>query len=253
VTWRTVAASDVGTSHSDRAEACEDECWAAAEDADGRPFLSIFVADGAGSASHGGEGARIAIEAAVAFVECRRREVCAEPSDALARGCFDAARSRLLSEADARGIRPRDLGCTFLGILSSQSRAAAVQIGDGAIVLDIGDGLTIPIEPMNGEFANATRFVVDDDAAEQVAVATFDRPIQRAAALSDGVQRIATNLATNTPHEPFFEPFFRTLGASEAADREDELQTALAAFLASEHVNARTDDDKTLALAVMLR
>lgn len=32
------------------------------------PLLSMFVADGAGSAERGGEGAELAIEAAAAFV-----------------------------------------------------------------------------------------------------------------------------------------------------------------------------------------
>jgi hypothetical protein len=105
---------------------------------------------------------------------------------------------------------------------------------------------------MNGAYINTTRFVVDDDADERVAVVAFDRPVLRAAVVSDGVQGLSTNLAQNTPHEPFFARFFSTLLSEAAAGNDDELQASLAAFLASDSVNARTDDDKTLALAVAL-
>ncbi|MDY0748430.1 hypothetical protein SNE35_28280 [Paucibacter sp. R3-3] len=58
-------------------------------------------------------------------------------------------------------------------------------------------------------------------------------------------------MATNTAHEPFFAPFFKVLAAA-AATQEDELQSALVRFLGSPAVNERTDDDKTLALAVQV-
>mgnify|MGYP003444245152 CR=1 FL=1 len=48
---------------------------------------------------------------------------------------------------------------------------------------------------------------------------------------------------------PFFAPLYRVL--AEAGDeQEDELVAAMIAFLGSAPVNDRTDDDKTLALAV---
>jgi hypothetical protein len=64
------------------------------------------------------------------------------------------------------------------------------------------------------------------------------------------LQRLALNLATNTPHEPFFEPFFKVLSIV-GENKEDELTAALVDFLKSERVNERTDDDKTLALACL--
>ena len=58
-------------------------------------------------------------------------------------------------------------------------------------------------------------------------------------------------MATNTAHEPFFKPFFSIL-AKTTSDQEDQLEAALVGFLNSEAVNERTDDDKTLALAVLV-
>jgi hypothetical protein len=58
-------------------------------------------------------------------------------------------------------------------------------------------------------------------------------------------------MSTLAVHEPFFTPFFKVLH-SVPAEREDELAPLLVKFLASDPVNERTDDDKTLALAVRL-
>jgi len=248
VRWRTVAVAVVGTAHVERGEACQDECWSSGADAD-RLFLSIFVADGAGSASHGGTGARLAIEAALAHLDARVDG--AEPaSERAARGCFSAARARLTDEAATLGVAVRELACTFLGVLSTPEASVVFQIGDGAIAVDVGEGLSMPIAPMNGAYINTTRFLVDEDASEALEVVAFERPVLRAAAVSDGLQGIATQMADHTPHEPFFAPFFRALASDDAEGRDDELHAAFAAFLGGERVNEKTDDDKSLAVAV---
>ena len=95
------------------------------------------------------------------------------------------------------------------------------------------------------------RRTTEDDAITVMVTKVFPGPLLRVAAFSDGLQRLALNMAANTPHEPFFTPFFRVLGATPAAD-EEELRSALVRFLGSAAVNERTDDDKTLALAVQV-
>ena len=65
--------------------------------------------------------------------------------------------------------------------------------------------------------------------------------------MSDGLVRLAINVADNAHHAPFLQPLL-----SFAAEAEDEAaaREQLAGFLASDRVCARTDDDKTLVLAV---
>jgi hypothetical protein len=58
-------------------------------------------------------------------------------------------------------------------------------------------------------------------------------------------------MATNTPHAPFFEPFFAGM-ARLGVEEEARLHENLIKFLESQAVNARTDDDKTLALAIWM-
>ena len=247
--WRVAGASVVGTSHVAQGTACQDDCWASCEVINGEPFVLLVAADGAGSAALGGEGAELIVRTAVAFFEERLSRDDARLDHALASDCAAVVRERLGEEAAARGAVVRDLAATFVAVLGSSTGTLAIQIGDGAAVVDVGDGLVVPTEPMNGDYANTTRFLTDADAPAHLAVVLFDRPLVRAAVFTDGIQRLALRLSTNTAHEPFLNPLFETLAAT-PTEREDELTPALDAYLASAAVNERTDDDKTLLLAL---
>jgi hypothetical protein len=250
VTWRLVSSSQPGTSHTGTGRPCEDSCWAQVhQTAGGHPLLSVFVCDGAGSAKHGGKGADEAIQAAAMYLEKYVAQVEFGLNDEWAVGCITAVREHLYQLAAAENLPPREFACTFLGAIVLPTTSIAFQVGDGGIVLDAGAGLELAVKPMSGEYANMTYFVTDEDAITVLKSRVFGTPVTRVAAFSDGLQRLALNMATNTPHEPFFEPFFKVLSAV-AADKEDELTAALIQFLNSGRVNERTDDDKTLVLAL---
>lgn len=249
MTWRIVAASAVGTSHTVTGTVCQDSCLAQVEtDPAKPPLLTIFVADGAGSAIHGGTGAELAIEAATAFVGQHYALSEFALNDHWAVECIQAVRKKIYSAADQQGAKARDYACTFLGVVASPFATLLMQIGDGGIVVDVGNGLVVPITPMTGEYANMTNFVTDENAIDVLVVATFATRADKVAVFSDGVQRLALNMATNTAHAPFFTPFFTVL-ATATVEQEDYLQAELARFLQNPAVNERTDDDKTLALA----
>lgn len=250
MTWRVVAASAVGTSHTATGTACQDSCIAQVEtDPAKPPLLTIFVADGAGSAPHGGTGAELAIEAATAFVGQHNAQAMEFAlNDHWAVEIIQAVRAKIYAAADQHGAKARDYACTFLGVVASPFATLLMQIGDGGIVVDVGNGLEVPITPMVGEYANMTNFVTDENAIDVLAVAAVPARSEKVAVFSDGIQRLALNMAINTAHAPFFTPFFTVLATATAA-QEDHLQAALARFLQSPAVNERTDDDKTLALA----
>lgn len=245
-------ASKVGTSHQFNGSACQDSCWAKVDQlTTGQNFLSMFVADGAGSAAKGGEGAEFAMEAAAAFMAEKIEIGEFGLSDTLATDIVIAVRERIYAAAEAANLKARDFACTFLGVLSSEQSTLVFQIGDGGVVLDTGAGLELAIVPMSGEFANMTNFVTDNDAVSVLATKTYPAKALRVAAFTDGIQRLALHMATNTPHEPFFSPFFHGM-AKATAEQEDMLQGLLIKFLGSQPVNDRTDDDKTLALALWM-
>lgn len=250
--WRVVAASEVGTSHIANGKSCEDSCWAQVDEtASGQPILSIFVADGAGSAFRGGDGSELAIQAAAGFIKKKLEVTEFGLNDELAVECSMAVREKIYSHAESENLKARDFACTFLGVICSQNATLVMQIGDGAIVLDIGNGLEVPVVPMSGEYANMTHFITDDDAIRLLSTKLFHAPASHVAVFSDGIQRLALNMAANSPHEPFFSPFFKAL-ESVTPDQETRLQQALVGFLSGTAVNERTDDDKTLALAVRI-
>lgn len=250
VTWLTVAASEIGTSHITSGTLCQDSCLATVEvSPDGKRFLMAFVADGAGSASHGGVGAELAIEAAARFVneQFSKCSITCLGSN-FAAECLASIKTCIEEQADLSGHKPRDYACTFLGVISTSDGSLLMQIGDGGIVVDVGDGLWLPIVPMTGEYANMTNFVTDENAADILATKLIPSRILKLAAFSDGIQRLAINMAENQPHSPFFSNFFNVIQKA-TADQEDALLQGLRAFLKSDAVNSRTNDDKTLVLA----
>ena len=249
VTWRVVNASAIGTSHAHSDIPCQDSCWAQVDQLlNGAPLLTMFVADGAGSAINGGQGAELAIETAAKLVTQKAMQGEFGLDDKLATDLLLAIRERIFAAAEAESLQARDYACTFLGVVSSPAGTLVLQIGDGAVVLDTGSGLEIAINPMTGEYANMTYFVTDEDAEKVLETKTYPDKVLKVAAFSDGVQRLALNLASNTPHEPFFAPFFNVMATATAA-QEDQLNCLLMKFLNSALVNERTNDDKTLAFA----
>ena len=217
-------------------------------DVEGLQVLSIVAADGAGSARRGGEGAAIACEVAqraiaewaAATHELPTPNVVA---DWCSRVC-DALQAQALTEE----AQLRDYACTLLIAVVTANGAAYAHIGDGGIVIDNAAGLELVFWPESGEYANMTRFITDTDALERVRIRCAHLPPEEVAVFTDGIQRLALNYASASVHAPFFAPMLAVLRRTAAEDCE-QLDAQLNAFLDSEKVNRRTDDDKTLVLA----
>ncbi|WP_054886126.1 PP2C family serine/threonine-protein phosphatase [Pseudomonas sp. NBRC 111130] len=250
LTWEHASAAVVGTSHLERNGVCEDRCSAAITLQGVRPWLSMFVADGAGSASFADVGAQLAVDTANEVISTLMQQPEFALDDSLAVELVKQIREVIYSRAEGSGHAARDYACTFLGLVSSELGTLVLQIGDGGIVFDVGNGLELAFQPMSGEYANMTHFVTDPDALDTLVTKQFQSIILRAAAFSDGLQHLAIDLPTGSPHEPFFQPFFNVLGTLKP-DARKQMSSALAAFLGSEKVNERTDDDKSIALAVL--
>ncbi|EFO4710063.1 protein phosphatase 2C domain-containing protein [Escherichia coli] len=252
MSWRLVYASAVGKSHISADLPCQDACqMQVAWLNDQQPLLSVFVADGAGSVSQGGEGAMLAINEAMAYVSQKVQHGEFGLNDILATDIVLTVRQRLFAEAEAKELAVRDFACTFLGLISSANGTLIMQIGDGGVVVDFGHGLQLPLTPTVGEYANMTHFITDEDAVSRLETFTSTERVHKVAAFTDGIQRLALNMLDNSPHVPFFTPFFNGLAAA-TQEQLDLLPELLKQFLSSPAVNERTDDDKTLALALWL-
>jgi hypothetical protein len=252
--WRYVAASVVGTAHLARAGCCQDasECRVI-ERADASPVLVAVVADGAGSAARGEVGAGLAC--AVVQSEIATFLHGGGSVGALTRDHVGDWLQRFAEEirdvAGAEDRSARDFACTLLGAIVDRDQAAFFQIGDGAMVVPDSpnpEALTVVFWPQRGEYANQTFFASDDDASEQAEFALVDRPIDEVALLTDGLQSLALRYADRAAHERFFGPVFAAV-RGEPPGESARLTRALIAFLESDRLNERTDDDKTLVLA----
>jgi Protein phosphatase 2C len=251
--WRSVAASVIGTSHEKTGGACQDanDCQIYASPA-GEKILAAAVADGAGSAGCGAEGAAITCRALVGLMveHLDSGRTVEQVTLDTVRSWIATIQSLLEEEARAVSRERRDFACTVLGLLVGESCAACLQVGDGAIVLADSEEHAYGhvFWPDRGEYANTTHFVTEDDAIGHLQFESINRRVVEAALLTDGLQTIALNNQQRTAHEPFFKGLFAPLRtAEEGCSR--ELSESLAAFLSSPRVNDKTDDDKTLVLA----
>jgi hypothetical protein len=238
--WKLVYGSARGTSHAISGQPCQDACG-------GRIIGASLVAacsDGAGSAELSHLGSTAAVER---FIEAAAEDLGdAAPSRESIESWVDAARERVLEKATARDTTPRQLACTFLAAIAGEGWAAFVQIGDGVIVFDGEAAYQFAFWPDNGEYANTTRFLTEDDYRQHLRIEVIERPVFELALLTDGLQMLALDFAQTRVHSPFFVPLFRTV---RNGPDEEALRASLLEFMDSKRVNDRTDDDKTLLLA----
>ena len=236
--WKLVYGSVRGTSHAVSGQPCQDFC---AGNCAGSTVVAA-CSDGAGSAELSHIGSKAAVE--------RFMEVAAScesaPERALIEAWVDATRERVLEEAALQGAVPRQLACTLLVALVGDGWAAFAQIGDGVIVFDGESGYALAFWPDNGEYANTTRFLTDDDYAKHLRIEVIEREVCELAVMTDGLQMLALDFKGARVHERFFEPLFRTVRSN---PNEKDLHDSLLNFMDSKRVNERTDDDKTLLLA----
>ncbi|MDX1979884.1 MAG: PP2C family serine/threonine-protein phosphatase [Bryobacteraceae bacterium] len=249
--WRVIGASVTGAGHQARGEPCQDaHAWDTLPDG----ALVAAVADGAGSCALGGQGAAIAVAAVVEAARCH--SLSAWPVEeagwkTLLSDILMRARDAVTKEAAARDRNPRDFSTTLIAVIATPDAIAAAQIGDGAAVASSEDraaieGLTLPIL---GEYLNETTFLTSPNAVETAQVRMLPQPAFGLALLSDGLQGVALKLPSGEPHAPFFLPLLRFAASSNPREGHAEL----AAFLGSDKISRKTDDDVTLVLAVSLR
>ncbi len=249
MTWCTVDGYAAGTSHRESQTGCQDRARVARI---GDAIVVAVVADGAGSAACAERGAELVCSGTIDAIA---RDVSGDADlDALdddaVRAWFAAVRERIVDEAATAGRDVRDYAATALLCVAGSTHTICAQIGDGGIVVrPRDDAFAVAIWPENGEYANQTFFVTDTDANERVSIARFGA-VDDVAVFSDGLMRLALDLATRTAFAPFFEPLTRTV--RESAHDGAALAAELVAYLSSDAINARTDDDKSIAIATRL-
>jgi len=244
--WKIIGESVVGTSHSAAAGECQDAVEARMIALNGEDVLIFALSDGAGSATHATEAAKLTVEKFCMAVQ-GRVEASAE-LDLLS--CCEEVRAVLLRRAKELQCPPRELSATLIAGVVASTWSRFVQIGDGAIVREKDGQYHALTWPDAGEFVNTTVFLVSLNWKEVVQQVNCEENISALAAFTDGLQELVLRHTDRSVHQPFFPGMMEQLRAAEDAGA---LRHPLRAFLASPAVNARTDDDKTLLLACRAR
>lgn len=250
-TWTWAAAAQSGTSHERSGVPLQDAyaCFTAPRD-DFETFVGI-VADGAGSASFGGQGAWLVCRALSVALRAHFRSSSKLPTDEHFSNWLDVIRDQIAAVAGRRLVASREFASTLICVASNGAQSVVAHIGDGCAVFRLADEdrWIAPLWPDHGEYISTTRFVTDDDGA-QLRVVGIDRSISALALFSDGLERLALDFALHEPFPNFFSGIFAPIVRSEGSGRQVLLSAQLARYLSGAAVNARTDDDKSLILAV---
>jgi len=247
--WIVLAASEVGTSHDAVKTPCQDFSLALEVTTSAGPVLIAACSDGAGSAARSEEGSRVACAA----VHLAARKAFEDPAGVPSavtkehvQAWFAYARGEIERRAAELNATIRDLACTLLLAVVTRETSVFGQIGDGCIVVREGEEYAPVLWPDNGEYANTTTFLTDPRAGEALMFASRGK-VNELALMTDGLQRLALRMAKRAVQQNFFAPLFQEL---RGVEQPDDLYAPLLHWLRSPTVNARTDDDKTLVLAI---
>ncbi|BBC81482.1 protein phosphatase 2C-like protein [Acetobacter orientalis] len=215
-------------------------------------MLFAVVADGAGSAKFGGQGASIVCRTFSSHARSALHADTELPDNEAIFTWLDIARDYIQVAAKKRALTARDFATTLVLIMASPDAIVTAHIGDGAIVARDSDRAQWKVlsEPHHGEYASTTYFVTDDP-QRALRINRYPNVFSAIAIFSDGIENLVLDSVTGAPSTAFFAPMAKPLDTSSSTGFDRVLSRSLATFLASERVNERTDDDKTLIVAVL--
>jgi hypothetical protein len=253
--WVWAGARAIGTAHLAEGLPCQDAfvCRVHQEDTACPPILIAALADGAGSAACAEVGAQIATLVVADIVSEVLMESATRDDVANVLRCA-IVETQFALELEARdAARPiDDYACTLLVVILSANGGIVAQIGDGAVVIDDGERGWRPVHwPDHGEYANSTHFLTEPDALDALQLTTLERPLRRVCLFSDGLERLVLDFRDHSAHGPFFDAIFRPIEQHTEPGHAAQISRDLEALLASDSINARTNDDKSLLCATL--
>lgn len=245
--WHILGVSVPGTSHLARNIPCQD---AHTYKLTAGGVLLLSIADGAGSAERSHEGAQIVANQAVSSLESALQfEIPdSEPGwQALITQTFSEALQSVVQLATSNDVPLSAFATTLACAVVSDDWLVVGQVGDVAVVAeDIDGNVSLTVPPQRGEYANESYFLTMPDGLNFLDIYVMQQFVHSLVLTTDGLLRLAFKLPGYEPSTQFFQPLLTFVALM---DSPEQAQVELDAFLNSERVNARTDDDKTLVLA----
>lgn len=238
--WKTAHLSVRGSAHHINGLPCQDDCEVVPDDPLEGPVIAA-LSDGAGSAPYSDIGARFVVNTTLEFA-CEAL---------LHQGAIDAAslvtvlQSGLAALAQTQNASPHDYAATLLLAVVHPEKTFLLQIGDGCWIASRGGIWGCLTWPEQGEFVGQTTFVTSKNAADATQIIRLYHPVDHLIGMTDGLERLALDMQGQRPHPGFFAPLVNALASStDPWIFTEQLQ----AFLESDRVCDRTDDDKTLVI-----
>ena len=252
--WRIARASRQGDKNRQRETACQDFSGWAAIPSISPDTLVAAVADGMGSAPLSGQGAQMAVHAAVSMAVALLHQTPNPPTperlETILNAAMLSARQSVQQAAAVSHIPSTSMATTLLLAIHTADTMAIAQIGDGACVASTDQDHFLTLSrPMRGEYANETFSITSPRALQQcsIDIAKPRNPVQSIILMTDGMVGLTLAQADHEPHQPFFRDMTRWLADVPARPHPN---TELAAILESDPIRRKTDDDTTLLLAV---
>lgn len=248
--WQVIGRSAIGTKHITGGTPCQDAVDY--EIIPGDQIIIGAVSDGMGSASRSEVGSKLAVKTALSQMKSTRCWQNQPENDEQVQDIFYAVlgtvKAALKKEAEKGGYSVEDLDCTLLVFVATPNWLAAMQVGDGQIVVRPRDGnYQLLFMPDKGEFANVTTPVTSSHALEEMQVCFKSGSYKFICAATDGIENISLVKPEGwRPFEGFFKPLEEQIMLS--TNSLDHKKKEINDFLNSEQINQKTDDDKTLLL-----
>jgi hypothetical protein len=252
IQWNWVSAACRGTSHERSDVRLQDSHSCFIPKGKRNDVFVAIVSDGAGSASFGGQGASLLCRTIGKEIRNHFMVSADLPTDEQIETWIDTARDLIFNVAQRRGLVPRDFAATLVFAISDGINVIIGHVGDGCIVIkdDELNKWLAPSWPDHGEYASTTTFVTDEP-APKLSLVRHKGAVSALVLFTDGLERLALDFLSKQPHEKFFEGICRPLFSNTIIGFNRALTEELKRYLNSDPINARTDDDKTLVIAVL--
>ena len=158
--------------------------------------------------------------------------------------------ARLAELAASARLALDDYSCTLVGCVASRGGGCLFHIGDGYAIFQGAVGESVLSRPENGEYADETYFVTDENWKDHLRLTPLAAPGRGCVIglMSDGTAPFAVDRARSGFFRPFIDPITAYL---REATRRTAMQRCAICWRARGPARSRSDD-KTLLLALVL-
>jgi hypothetical protein len=244
--WRVFSASVTGQRNLEQEAAGQDASHCVVTD----DVLVALVCDGAGSVREGRSGSNFMAGTLAEHLSSTLRTDGTAELEATIRAAIAAVRTRLADLAASRELTLDDFSCTLVGCVASAGGGCFFHIGDGFAIQQADTGDSVLSRPENGEFADETYFVTDENWQGHLRFTPLAAPVRGCVIglMTDGTAPFAVNRARNGFFRPFIDPVAVFLREATVPNGNEGLRN----LLESPRACDISHDDKTLLLALVL-